>query len=679
MKNSIGKKLIAGVFLSLLILSSILTFLNAMQMTKETQRQIQEKADVQLREIISEIRTEFEQHKKIAQSTQQLYQRQGNRLTKEEYTEFLTSMARLNPNTLGSGLWIEPYRYQAEEKYFGPYVYKDGDQMTYTTEYEGDEYNYPSTDWYLNAKTAGTGKVAWTGPYYDETTGITMITTSVPIEQKDEFVGVVSADYDLTTIQTMIADIKFEQNGYAILTDETGQIIASPLAQDVMKKKLTDDPQYQVFDATQYQAVVKIGAEDMMVYSAALSETGWKIYLHIPKKELYAQIDEIILRGAFHTALLLLLSFIGMFVFVKRVIVRPLTALSMQLATFGKGDFTAQTSPDILRRKDEIGVIGQAVDDMKQSLSDLIKVIVTQSHRLNEVFSDIFGRMTQLNENTIEISATMEELSNLTEETATASVDMEQTAGEINHAVEDIAGKAEGGSVISMEVKQRAVDTKEAIGGFRTRAKEMFKKNEADLKRAIENAKVVSQITVLSGTIMAITEQTNLLALNAAIEAARAGEAGRGFSVVAEEIRKLAEDSKEAVLGIGEITSKVTDSVQALTKNSEEILHFMRDDVSEDYESMMSIADKYSEDAIYVNELVSDFSATSEELFGQIHDILTSVSEVSRAMAGSARGNAEIAVKVSEAAQMSIDLKEDIERAKQSVLQLEQSVQRLKV
>lgn len=680
MKNSIGKKLVAGVFVSLLLLSSVLTFLHAVQTKKETEKQMQEKADIQLKVIISDIQSELEQHKKIAQAMQKIYERRKNALGKEEYKEVLESMVSLNAHTLGSGVWAEPYRYKPEEKFFGPYVYRDGSKMAYTTEYESEEYNYPNTDWYLNAKKVAENELAWTGPYYDETSGITMITASIPVYQQNEVIGVVSADYDLTTIQQMIADIHFGSKGYAILTDETGRIIASPVSEDVMKQNLKDNQSYVEFEGkNEHQGIVSVDGENMVVYSSVFSETGWKIYLHIPRKELYSQIDNIVLQGFSNTVILLLLTFVGMFFFVQRVLVKPLTALSGQLATFGKGDFTAQTQEDILRRKDEIGVIGRAVDEMKESLSDLIKAIIMESRRLNEVFSDIFGRMVELNENMLEISGTMEELSGVTEETAAASMEMEHTAREINHAVEDIARKAEDGSTVSIEVKQRAVDTKTAISGFRARAKELFEENEAELNQAISNAKVVAEITVLSGTIMAITEQTNLLALNAAIEAARAGEAGKGFSVVAEEIRKLAEDSKNAVLGIGEITSKVTGSVEALTKNSEEILHFMRDDVSTDYESMLSIADGYSQDAAYVNELVADFSATSEELFAQINDILQSINGVSNAMAHSAKGNAEIAGRASDTTRMAMHLKEDVEKAKQSVHALEEAVKRLKV
>jgi len=163
-----------------------------------------------------------------------------------------------------------------------------------------------------------------------------------------------------------------------------------------------------------------------------------------------------------------------------------------------------------------------------------------------------------LNESIEEISATTEELSAGTEKTAVSSEEMNTITLEVEKAIESIASKAQEGaatvsrvSLMSEEMKLKAVSSKQET-------LDAYGRTKVNLQNAIWQAKAVNQINELSNTILEITSQTNLLALNAAIEAARAGEAGKGFAVVVDEIRNLAEDSKnnEGVLGASNIAKK---------------------------------------------------------------------------------------------------------------------------
>jgi len=151
------------------------------------------------------------------------------------------------------------------------------------------------------------------------------------------------------------------------------------------------------------------------------------------------------------------------------------------------------------------------------------------------------------------------------------------------------------------------------------------------LEKAILETKAVEQINALSEVIMQITSQTNLLSLNAAIEAARAGDAGKGFAVVADEIRKLAEDSKNAVGKIQAVTKTVMSSVENLTSISSKLLEFVSGNISRDYETMLNTTDLYSSDAEFFDNLASKFSKMAEELGSSIHDISEAIKEVSSA------------------------------------------------
>jgi len=255
--------------------------------------------------------------------------------------------------------------------------------------------------------------------------------------------------------------------------------------------------------------------------------------------------------------------------------------------------------------------------------------------------------LTELAFHIEDVSATTEEMSAGMEETAASAEQMNATSIEIENAVESIALKAQNGSMIASEINKRAQDLRGSSLKSQQSAHDIRETIDADMRTSIEQSKAVEKINLLSQSILQITAQTNLLALNAAIEAARAGEAGKGFAVVADEIRKLAEDSKKTVNEIQDVTKIVVASVQRLTNSSEKALNFIDTIVINDYKAMVSTGKQYYMDAEAIQDLVTDFSATAEELLASIQSMTKAINEVTASNSEGAQSTQNIAEKAS--------------------------------
>jgi methyl-accepting chemotaxis protein len=284
-------------------------------------------------------------------------------------------------------------------------------------------------------------------------------------------------------------------------------------------------------------------------------------------------------------------------------------------------------------------------------------------HHVNEMNSDIE-----------EVSATTEELAAGMEETAASTEQINNMSHDIEEAARSIAIRAQDGADTAIQIRTRAEQAKDSTSAQHKEIVRIHNEIRGELQNALEDAKVVSEIGVLAESIMNITSQTNLLALNASIEAARAGEAGKGFAVVADEIRSLAEQSKDAVASIQAVTDNVTAAVANLATDSNQLLDFVNTDVIKSFDNFTAMADSYNQDATEVDTLVSDFSATSEELVASISGILETMNGISSATNDGAAGTTNIADKVAAIFENSGNVLNNAQTAEATANMLKQSV-----
>ena len=357
-------------------------------------------------------------------------------------------------------------------------------------------------------------------------------------------------------------------------------------------------------------------------------------------------------------------------------VVKPLKRSLTHINEMAQGDFSKEFEQNLLKRKDDFGQLAGSLEKMRAEMNELIGEVKSEALEITGMVQEIDTSLQALDDQIENVSATTEELAAGMEETAASSEEMNAMSHEIESAAKSIAERSQDGATEADSIRDRAVKIKKDTDANDRRTRSIHEEINVSLTKALDDIKVVDQINVLAKSIMDITGQTNLLALNASIEAARAGEAGKGFAVVADNIRVLAEQSKDAVSHIQEVTENVTAAVDNLAKDAERLLEFVGNDVVESLGGFAEMANSYNSDAANVDSLVTDFSASSEQLLASINGVMDAISDVSKTATEGATGTTDIAEKVGNVVQEAEAIKQKAETAYRSAEKLQKNVER---
>ncbi len=416
--------------------------------------------------------------------------------------------------------------------------------------------------------------------------------------------------------------------------------------QDLAKYREKRNKVIELAKANNYDEAIKLynsEVEQLRIDIFAKIERGIEINIENAEQVNQNNIDEfnkVTYQIIIYTTVAFLIILFMAYILDKNI-VNPLMKIKEFAKRLSDYDFSM---PIIITRKDEFGQTGLALNSAQENIGNLVKLIMensqditSSSEELSAIVEEVSSKAEAIDEAVNNITSGMQESSAITEEIS-ASVQ------EVDSSINILSSKAMEGSNNANEFKERATEVKNNSENAIAETRNLYDIKQNNMEKTIEDRKVVDSIKIMADTIGSIAQQTNLLALNAAIEAARAGEQGRGFAVVAEEVRKLAEQSSEAVINIQDTIVKVQNAFKSSIDTGSDILEFINTRVHEQLDAYGQTGNQYFNDSDFVSKMSEEIAAMSEEITATVGE----VSDAIQNMADASQKSSEEAVTIKE-------------------------------
>ncbi|KIL14223.1 methyl-accepting chemotaxis protein [Bacillus safensis] len=470
-------------------------------------------------------------------------------------------------------------------------------------------YDPTTRDWYQQAMQDEKGEPVVTNPYISATTNGMVVTIAQRLKDGSGAIGI---DIDVQDIVDKIKEIKIGREGYPIIANKSKQIVAHP--EEKSGSEVTGNISSILYSGKEGTSTYENKGEQKRIVFVTNDLTGWKI-----AGTMFVSETEEAAQPVWNSAIILLISsFIlgGVAIF---FIVRSITIGLRRLVDFSEkvseGDLTETLET---KSKDEIGDLTRSFSKMSESLRDVIRAVQQSVDNVASASEELTASASQTSQATEHITMSIEQFSNGNEaqnekvESSTNQLvamneglqDMSQTSSEVAAvSLQSTEAAGQGGRIVESTASQmKHIDTSVQ------EAEQVMKELEYKSK----------DITSILNVINGIADQTNLLALNAAIEAARAGESGRGFSVVAEEVRKLAVQSADSAKEIEKLIQEIVleiaksqDMFKAVNREVNAGLG-MTEEAKESFQHIYEAAEGMSKKLSQLNDTAIDLSSGSK-------------------------------------------------------------------
>lgn len=497
-----------------------------------------------------------------------------------QITDYLVNNFRKLPQAIGGGLWYEPRMLFPDKVRFGPYAYREDGQVLFTWDLNVPEYDYHHQEWYLlaipegwNRKAVRSSDIYWTEPYFDQAaTSALMITVdALMYDVNRQIIGISTVDFTLENLQEMVSEMKVTPRSVPFAADVSSQLIIAYPENPVKVLQKTKSLKWggAIMDAKGMKPgnvlvkTVSLGGEPYSLFYT-LTQTDMVLGIVAPHAELYARINALNQENMVTSIIVISLQIVLFLVitfFIVRRVCNPLSNLTLVAREIAEGKLVnaRKTLQKFQKRfssiRDETGLLFSAFQSMSESLNSLIGQIQRSGNQVTTSSTEIAASSRVLEATMNQQAASTSQVSASSKLISQTAETLSDTMGQVTSAVSETATLAEAGQT--------------GLTGLTASMQEVLEGTESVSTKLDDMKKHAAVIGSIVATITKVADQTNLLSLNAAIEAEKAGEYGLGFSVVASEIRRLADQTAVAALDIEDMVNEMENSVSAGTSEME--------------------------------------------------------------------------------------------------------------
>lgn len=463
--------------------------------------------------------------------------------------------------------------------------------------------------WYKKAMALG--RASFTEPYRDASTGDTIISTLAPVK-RGAYEGVAGADIGLGTVEKTLETVTLANTGFAALISDNGKILFHPdqslVGKDIgsvlgEKVKLNGEPHAYQNDEGNWSVSFHPISEARGV--------KWYLGTFVNEDLINAPVQSARVTGLIIAVLSLAVSLVILHIGIK-VLMKPVRRLNEAMADISTGD------ADLTHRLDDSA--GDEFGELAKSFNRFVENIQT-------VVRDVKQGSEELSENVDSLKKTASASRSSVEQQQT-EIDMVATAiNEMSAAANEIAQNAQQTADAANTADSESRASLETVAASRDAVQKLSREINAAAEVIDTLGKDVTSITTVLEVIEGIAEQTNLLALNAAIEAARAGEAGRGFAVVADEVRNLAQRTQSS-------TEEINDMIERLQKGANDAVEVMKASTAVSNVSMekaqdaMEALNRIADAITAISQMTSQIATASEEQTSVTEELNASINRI---------------------------------------------------